>query len=131
MLAASLERNEVMPVLGTLMDQLAAAVPRGAGRGGIWNLTGSGQMRDVLAGGARYALKHGYGTERDLLRCEDEGAVADADPGQVSTRAMERGLHQVGSLGSGITSWRCRRSTRFTTGPGHSDSGLPAARSAS
>ena len=101
LLAASLERNEVMPVLGTIMDQLAAAVPRGAGRGGIWHLTGSAQMRDVLAGGARYALKHGYGVDRDLLRCEDEGAVADADPGQVSTRAMERGLRQVGSLGSG------------------------------
>jgi len=101
LLAASLERNEVMPVLGTLMDQLAAAVPRGAGRGGIWHLAGFGQMQDVLAGGACYALKHGYGVERDLLRCEDEGAVADADPGQVSTRAMERGLRQVGSLGSG------------------------------
>jgi tRNA-splicing ligase RtcB (3'-phosphate/5'-hydroxy nucleic acid ligase) len=101
LLAASLERDEVMPVLGTLMDQLAAAVPRGAGRGGIWHLAGSGQLRDVLAGGAGYALKHGYGVERDLLRCEDEGAVADADPRQVSTRAMERGLRQVGSLGSG------------------------------
>ncbi len=88
-------------MLGTLMDQLAAAVPRGAGRGGIWHLAGSGQMRDVLTGGARYALKHGYGAEHDLLRCEDEGAVAGADPGQVSTRAMERGLRQVGSLGAG------------------------------
>ena len=101
LLASSLGREEVLPVLGTLMDQLAAAVPRGAGRGGIWHLTGSGQMQDVLAGGARYALKHGYGVERDLLRCEDEGAVADADPGQVSTRAVDRGLRQVGSLGSG------------------------------
>ena len=32
LLAASLGREEVLPVLGTLMDQLAAAVPRGAGR---------------------------------------------------------------------------------------------------
>ena len=101
LLAGSLERDEVMPVLGTLMDRLAAAVPRGAGRGGIWHLAGSAQMRDVLAGGARYALEQGYGVERDVLRCEDEGAVADADPGQVSTRAVERGLRQVGSLGSG------------------------------
>ena len=101
LLAASLERDEVMPVLGTLMDQLAAAVPRGAGRGGIWHLAGPAQMRDVLAGGARYALEQGYGVERDVLRCEDEGAVADADPGQVSARAMDRGLRQVGSLGSG------------------------------
>ena len=83
------------------MDQLAAAVPRGAGRGGIWHLAGSAQLRQVLAGGARYALEQGYGVEGDVLRCEDEGAVADADPGQVSARAMERGLRQVGILGSG------------------------------
>jgi tRNA-splicing ligase RtcB (3'-phosphate/5'-hydroxy nucleic acid ligase) len=101
LLAASLGREEVIPVLGTLMDQLAAAVPRGAGRGGIWHLSGNAQMADVLAGGARYALKCGYGTERDLARCEDDGAVAGADPAQVSTRAVDRGLRQVGSLGSG------------------------------
>ena len=29
------------------------------------------------------------------------GAVGDADPAQVSPRAIDRGLHQVGSLGSG------------------------------
>ena len=101
LLAAGLDRDEVRPVLGALMDQFAAAVPRGAGRGGIWHLTGASQMQDVLADGARYAVKQGYGNQRDLLRCEDEGAVADADPGQVSTRAIDRGLHQVGSLGSG------------------------------
>ena len=101
LLAASLDRGEIIPMLGTLMDRLAAATPRGAGRGGIWHLSGPGQMAGVLAGGARYALKHGYGAERDLVRCEDEGAVADADPGQVSTRAIDRGLRQVGSLGSG------------------------------
>ena len=101
LLAASVDRAELRPVLGALMDRLAAAVPRGPGRGGIWHLAGPGQLSDVLADGARYALKQGYGTERDLARCEDEGAVADAAPGQVSTRAIDRGLHQVGSLGSG------------------------------
>src|SRR5258708_5818167 len=38
LLAASLDRDEVTPVLGSLMDRLAAAIPRGAGRGGIWRL---------------------------------------------------------------------------------------------
>jgi tRNA-splicing ligase RtcB len=101
LLAASLGREEVMPVLGALMDQLAAAVPRGAGQGGIWRLSGPGQLAEVLAGGARYAVRCGYGAERDLARCEDGGAVAGADPAQVSTRAVDRGLRQVGSLGSG------------------------------
>jgi len=42
LLAASLEREEVMPVPGRLMDQLAAAVPRGrAGEGsGTWPAQG-------------------------------------------------------------------------------------------
>ena len=101
LLAASLDRAELRPVLGTLMDRFAAAVPRGAGRGGIWHLAERGQLWEVLVDGARYAVKQGYGTERDLARCEDEGAVADADPAQVSARAIDRGLHQVGSLGSG------------------------------
>jgi tRNA-splicing ligase RtcB len=101
LLAASLDRAEIRPVLGALMDRFAAAVPRGAGRGGIWHLAGPGQLREVLADGARYAVKQGYGTEGDLARCEDEGAVAGAGAGQLSTRAIGRGLHQVGSLGSG------------------------------
>ncbi|HCU96003.1 MAG TPA: RNA-splicing ligase RtcB [Actinobacteria bacterium] len=101
LLAAEVDADELKPVLGQVTDRLAAATPRGAGRGGIWRLTGAGQMRRVLTGGARYAVEQGHGVERDLLRCEDEGAVADADPSQVSTRAIDRGLHQVGSLGSG------------------------------
>ncbi len=101
LLAAGLDADEIRPVLGQVMDRLAAATPRGAGRGGIWRLSGSGQMRRVLTGGARYAVEQGHGVERDLLRCEDEGAVPDADPSQVSSRAIDRGLHQVGSLGSG------------------------------
>src|SRR6266550_551822 len=59
------------------------------------------ELEKVLAGGARYAVEQGHGTGRDLARCEDEGAVADAEPARVSQRAVDRGLRQVGSLGSG------------------------------
>jgi tRNA-splicing ligase RtcB (3'-phosphate/5'-hydroxy nucleic acid ligase) len=55
----------------------------------------------VLLGGSRYAVEQGRGTPRDLDRCEDFGAVSDADPGAVSDRAVARGLVQLGSLGSG------------------------------
>lgn len=101
LLAADMDADEFMPVLGQVMDRLAAATPRGVGRGGIWRLTGAAQMRRLLTGGARYAVEQGQGVERDLLRCEDAGAVADADPSQISSRAIDRGLQQVGSLGSG------------------------------
>ena len=101
LMAADIDEAELRPVLEKVMDALDPAVPRGMGRGAVWRLPGRSEMTGILTGGSRYAVEQGHGEERDLLRCEDGGAVADADPGQVSARAVERGLGQVGSLGSG------------------------------
>src|SRR5437762_869244 len=101
LLAADLDRAGLAPRLGAVMDALAAAIPRGAGPGGVWRLGGRAELEKVLAGGARYAVEQGHGTGPGLARCEDEGAVAGAEPAQVSQRAVDRGLRQVGSLGSG------------------------------
>lgn len=101
LLAADLDRSELGPRLNPVMDALAAATPRGAGRGAVWHLAGRAELNQVLTGGSRYAVERGHGVERDLQRCEDYGVVHDADPAQVSERAIERGQGQVGSLGSG------------------------------
>ena len=101
LLAAGLDRNELAPVLGRVMDGLAAAIPRGAGRGGVSRLRGRAEMEKVLLGGAAYAVEKSHGTGADLDRREDHSVAGDADPAQVSARAIDRGLHQVGSLGSG------------------------------
>ena len=101
LLASGLAAAEIVPRLGRLMDALDAGTPRGMGRGGVWHLAGRGELEAVLDGGSRYAVQRGHGVPRDLARCEDAGAVADADVAQVSARALERGLKQVGSLGSG------------------------------
>jgi tRNA-splicing ligase RtcB len=99
LLAVDLDRAE-FPVQ-RVMDGLDRAIPRGAGKGAVWSLAGRAELERVLLGGSRYAVEQGHGVPRDLERCEDGGAVDDADPGQVSARAVERGLGQVGSLGSG------------------------------
>ncbi|MEV2242379.1 RtcB family protein [Micromonospora sp. NPDC049891] len=101
LLAADLGRDELRPRLDAVMDGLSAATPRGMGSGAVWHLTGRDELDAVLRGGSRYAVRRGFGGQRDLDRCEDHGAVDDADPGQVSDRAIERGARQVGSLGSG------------------------------
>jgi tRNA-splicing ligase RtcB len=101
LLASGLDRDTLAPRLEALMDRLAAAIPRGMGRGAVWALDGRAELDRVLLGGSRYAVEQGRGVARDLARCEDYGAVADADPDQVGSRAVERGLGQVGSLGSG------------------------------
>ncbi|MER6006423.1 RtcB family protein [Nonomuraea angiospora] len=84
-----------------LMDLLDVTIPRGPSRDAVWQSPGLARLENILYGGARYAVEQGHGVARDLERCEDRGAVADADASHVSTRAMERGQGQVGSLGSG------------------------------
>src|SRR5689334_12214038 len=101
LLAAGLDREELTPRLDALMDGLDAVIPRGMGRGAAWRLEDRRQLEEVMTGGSRYAVEHGYGNDRDLLRCEDYGVVTEADPGQVGDSAAQRGLGQVGSLGSG------------------------------
>src|SRR5690606_11800259 len=96
-------------VLQDVMNGLDAAVPRGMGRGAVWRLSGRQDMMGILTGGSRYAVERGHGDERDLLRREAAGAVPDADPGQVSDRALERGSGQVASLGPGTHSLELQR----------------------
>src|SRR5215217_6693902 len=99
--AASLDRDRIARRLRQVMDGLDRSIPRGMGRGAVWRLRNQDELTEILLGGSRYAVKRGYGTQRDLDRCEDYGMVAGADPSQVSARSVERGLLQVGSLGSG------------------------------
>ncbi|MFE6281166.1 RtcB family protein [Streptomyces sp. NPDC057877] len=100
LLAADCDRRALGPALREVMDGLDRAIPRGAGPGGVWHLSGPRQLERILSGGSRYAVEEGHGEERDLVRCEDGGAVADAQVTEVGERARERGLGQVGSLGS-------------------------------
>jgi len=46
-------------------------------------------------------VEHGYGEPDDLDATESRGCLPGADPGAVSERARERGLAQLGTIGSG------------------------------
>jgi len=91
---------EVRPRLAELMDVLAREVPAGAGREGFVRIS-QREFRAVLREGAAWAVRSGYGTPEDLAFTEAGGCFAAADPGCVSERAIERGQHQLGTLGSG------------------------------
>jgi tRNA-splicing ligase RtcB len=101
LLVAPVTASELSPALSRLMDELAARIPRGLGRGAVWHLTDRAELIRVLRGGSAYAVERGFGVPDDLIRCEDRGVVDDADPDAVSQRALDRGARQVGSLGSG------------------------------
>lgn len=100
LLRSALPAAAVRPKAPALMDALHGAVAAGVGRGGGTRL-GESELEALLAGGARWAVGRGLGTEADLRVLEDGGAFPGADPGRVSARALERGRDQLGTLGSG------------------------------
>ena len=59
------------------------------------------ELSRVLEKGARWTLEHGYGSEADTDHMEAQGCIPGADPDCVSSRALERGKAQLGTLGSG------------------------------
>jgi tRNA-splicing ligase RtcB (3'-phosphate/5'-hydroxy nucleic acid ligase) len=83
-----------------LVDELFRMVPTGVGAKS--SSKGSAKSLDgMMVKGARWAVESGYGTPRDLLRCEDTGAMKEADTRAVSEKARQRGIPQGGTLGSG------------------------------
>src|SRR5262245_5425391 len=92
--------DELRPRLAALVDALAERVPAGAGREGFVHLS-QRELRRVLRDGAAWAVRAGFGTAEDLATTESGGCFPGADPDCVSDRAVERGLSQLGTLGSG------------------------------
>ncbi|WP_326838277.1 RtcB family protein [Halocalculus aciditolerans] len=83
-----------------LVNALFDAVPSGLGGGGVVE-AGEADIEDVLSRGMDWALDEGYAVSDDLEHCEDNGVRPDANPGFVSQKAKDRGVNQLGSLGSG------------------------------
>jgi tRNA-splicing ligase RtcB len=100
LLRTNLTVDEVRPRLRELIDALYREVPTGVGSKGGLSLSG-GEIGEVLAGGAEWAVAHGHGRSEDLIVQEENGRHRGADPGQVSDTARKRGLRQLGTLGSG------------------------------
>jgi len=96
----ALTLEEVQPRLHELVDMLCERVPAGVGCKGFVSLSES-EFAEVLRDGARWAVRRGFGTAEDLARTEEGGCLSGADPTAVSSRAVERGHNQIGTLGSG------------------------------
>jgi tRNA-splicing ligase RtcB len=96
----NLAESDVRPHLVELVDRLFAAVPAGVGARGFVRVSHA-EFREVMVEGARWCVRHGLGWSEDLERIEGGGCLPGADPACVSDRALERGIDQLGTLGSG------------------------------
>ncbi len=95
-----MHRDDILPVLETLIQRLFETVPAGVGSEGKIKLSPE-KLDEVLLGGAQWAIQKGYGLKEDLNFIEDRGFLPGADPSCVSDKAKKRQYRQVGTLGSG------------------------------
>ena len=100
MAGTSLTESEVRPKLEALVNALYQNIPCGVGSTGSVKLSASDE-KQVLKTGSQWAVRQGLGEEADLDHTEDGGCLPDADPSEVSERALDRGRKQLGTLGSG------------------------------
>jgi tRNA-splicing ligase RtcB len=89
----------------TCIDKVVAAlfqrIPCGVGSHGGIGRVSHRDLDAVVTKGAVWAVERGFGSTTHLDAIEDGGRLPGADPMMVSDRAKERGLEQIGTLGSG------------------------------
>ncbi len=100
LIRTNLLADDAKPKLKELIDVLFGLVPAGVGEKGKIRLS-EAQLKELLQHGARYSVEQGYGWKKDLEHCEDNGEVQQANPEKVSQKALQRGMPQSGTLGSG------------------------------
>ena len=100
LLATDLLHEQVRAKVDTLADELFRNLPSGVGTAGMRKLTHN-EMREVMLRGSAWAIEEGYGFPEDLEVTEEYGCLAGAHPDEVSKTAIQRGIAQLGSLGSG------------------------------
>jgi tRNA-splicing ligase RtcB (3'-phosphate/5'-hydroxy nucleic acid ligase) len=110
LLLSELSRKEVDPSEGRLVedpkknrlaDTLYKSVPSGVGKGRKDTGFGRQDLEEILVEGAGALVERGYGEPEDLENIESKGRLPGADPKEVSERAYQRGVSQLGTLGSG------------------------------
>jgi tRNA-splicing ligase RtcB len=100
LLATDLLHEQIRGKVDKLADELFNNLPSGVGGAGM-RLLSADEMRAVMVRGSAWAIEEGYGFPDDLVVTEEQGCLAGADPDRVSHTAMQRGMKQLGSLGSG------------------------------
>ncbi len=100
LLLTNLSVDQVKPKIKELVDALFKEIPVGVGTHSDVKIN-KAQFLELLSEGGKWAVSHGYGTEEDLERTELDGIAKWADPSKASEKAIERGMPELGTIGSG------------------------------
>ncbi|UCH72589.1 MAG: RtcB family protein [Thermoplasmatales archaeon] len=86
--------------LRAIVDEMFKNVPSGLGSKAKIRLSKK-ELDIVLMLGAKFPVEMGYGWGEDIEYLEENGCLNYADSSEVSEKAKQRGMSQVGSLGAG------------------------------
>ncbi|MEZ5359158.1 MAG: RtcB family protein [Candidatus Zixiibacteriota bacterium] len=100
LITTDLHADDVRKKLPELMSELYRSVPSGVGTKGKVRLNRK-EFRKLLAEGSNWCIDNGFATEDDVSHTETKGLVEGADCDAISDKAYNRGIDQVGTLGSG------------------------------
>jgi tRNA-splicing ligase RtcB len=97
----NLSVQDIRPKIRDLVTVMFQTIPTGVGAKGAIEKVSIPEQRKLLVQGSRWAVDRGFGEASDIEHTEQNGSISGSDPDRVSERATERGLSQVGTLGSG------------------------------
>ncbi len=101
LLSTNLQEKDIRPKLAQLAETIFRNVPSGLGsRRKDFSITSSDQDR-LVTEGVQWLINKGLGWSEDAEHCEEHGQMQNANPDKVSQTAKNRGLTQIGTLGSG------------------------------
>ena len=101
LLSTNLQEKDIRPKLSQLTEAIFRNVPSGLGsRRKDFSVTSSDQDR-LVTEGVQWLINKGLGWSEDAEHCEEHGNMQNANPDKVSQTAKNRGLSQLGTLGSG------------------------------
>ncbi|MBS3818651.1 RtcB family protein [bacterium] len=92
--------KDIQPQIKKILNGMFQKIPSGVGKKGALQISGK-ELEEVCVKGAEWIVENGYGVREDLLRTEEYGRMKGAEPRQLSKRARERGIPQLGTLGAG------------------------------
>jgi len=101
LLTTNMSEGDIRPKLVELTNTIFNNVPCGLGSRRKDFRVSSRELDQVSRGGVAWIVEQGLGWKEDIEHCEEKGCMKDADPNKVSTTAKNRGVTQIGTLGSG------------------------------
>jgi tRNA-splicing ligase RtcB len=94
------KKKEIQKHLKEIVNEIYSIIPLGTGKGALIKLSKK-EFEKLLFEGANWALENGFATESDIECIEDKGKLPVDNLAGISERAFERGITEIGSLGSG------------------------------